>query len=133
MSNTLISQTLSRYIARSVNYLKNNKKFPILDFIFHNYDYWKILTYTLEAYEKKKPISKIDLIKKINCSYKTANKYIDYLVKKEMIICLNKKIAKEDFNLRKLDYIDFTDKRFKYYIPSLNLLHELNAYLKQSY
>ena len=50
-----------------------------------------------------------------------------------MIICLNKKIAKEDFNLRKLDYIDFTDKRFKYYIPSLNLLHELNAYLKQSY
>lgn len=133
MSNTLISQTLSRYIARSVNYIKNNKKFPILDFSFHNYDYWKILTYTLEAYEKKKPISKIDLIKKINCSYKTANKYIDFLVKKQMIICLNKKIAKEDFNLRKLDYIDFTDKRFKYYIPSLNLLHELNAYLKQSY
>ena len=133
MSNLLINSTLSRHIARSVNYLKSKKKFPILEIIFHNYDYWKILTYTLEAYEKKKPISKIDLINKIDCSYKTANKYIDFLVKKQIIVCLNKKNNNQNFNLRKIDYINKIDKRFSYFIPSLNLLHELNAYLKQGY
>ena len=132
MKKPNLSPALSKYISRSTSYLKNKKKFPTLETIFHHYDYWKVLVYTLEAYEKKLPLSKIDLIKKIDCSYKTANKYIDFLAKKQVIICI-KKNNTNVLNARNIDFIENLDKRFSYYIPSLNLMHEMNSYLKQGY
>jgi len=132
MAQKHLSPTLSRFISTSISYLKNKKKFPILETIFHHYDYWKVIVYTLEAYEKKSPISKIDLIKKINCSYKTANKYIDFLTKKQILICIKQNNI-NILKLRSIDFINNFDKRYSYYIPSLNLMHELNSYLKQGY
>ena len=132
MTRKHLSPTLSRFISTSISYLKNKKKFPILETIFHHYDYWKVLVYTLEAYEKKSPISKIDLIKKIDCSYKTANKYIDFLTKKQILICIKQNNI-NILKLRSIDFINNLDKRYSYYIPSLNLMHELNSYLKQGY
>ena len=132
MAQKFLSPALSRFISTSTSYLKNKKKFPILDTIFHHYDYWKVLVYTLEAYEKKSPISKIDLIKKIDCSYKTANKYIDFLTKKQILICIKQNNI-NILKLRSIDFINNFDKRYSYYIPSLNLMHELNSYLKQGY
>ena len=132
MADKFLSPTLSRFISTSISYLKNKKKFPILETIFHHYDYWKVLVYTLEAYEKKSPISKIDLIKKIDCSYKTANKYIDFLTKKQILICIKQNNI-NILKLRSIDFINNLDKRYSYYIPSLNLMHELNSYLKQGY
>jgi len=132
MAQKHLSPALSRFISTSISYLKNKKKFPILETIFHHYDYWKVIVYTLEAYEKKSPISKIDLIKKINCSYKTANKYIDFLTKKQILICIKQNNI-NILKLRSIDFINNFDKRYSYYIPSLNLMHELNSYLKQGY
>jgi hypothetical protein len=132
MTHKFLSPTLRRFISTSTSYLKNKKKYPILETIFHHYDYWKVLVYTLEAYEKKSPISKIDLIKKIDCSYKTANKYIDFLTKKQILICIKQNNI-NILKIRKIDFIDSFDKRYSYYIPSLNLMHELNSYLKQGY
>ena len=132
MAQKHLSPTLSRFISTSISYLKNKKKFPLLETIFHHYDYWKVIVYTLEAYEKKSPISKIDLIKKINCSYKTANKYIDFLTKKQILICIKQNNI-NILKLRSIDFINNFDKRYSYYIPSLNLMHELNSYLKQGY
>ena len=132
MAQKHLSPTLSKFISTSISYLKNKKKFPLLETIFHHYDYWKVIVYTLEAYEKKSPISKIDLIKKINCSYKTANKYIDFLTKKQILICIKQNNI-NILKLRSIDFINNLDKRYSYYIPSLNLMHELNSYLKQGY
>lgn len=132
MAHKFLSPTLRRFISTSTSYLKNKKKYPILETIFHHYDYWKVLVYTLEAYEKKSPISKIDLIKKIDCSYKTANKYIDFLTKKQILICIKQNNI-NILKIRNIDFIDSFDKRYSYYIPSLNLMHELNSYLKQGY
>ena len=132
MAQKHLSPTLSRFISTSISYLKNKKKFPLLETIFHHYDYWKVIVYTLEAYEKKSPISKIDLIKKINCSYKTANKYIDFLTKNQILICIKQNNI-NILKLRSIDFINNFDKRYSYYIPSLNLMHELNSYLKQGY
>ena len=132
MAHKHLSPSLSKFISTSISYLKNKKKFPILETIFHHYDYWKVIVYTLEAYEKKSPISKIDLIKKIDCSYKTANKYIDFLTKKQILICIKQNNI-NILQLRSIDFINNLDKRYSYYIPSLNLMHELNSYLKQGY
>lgn len=132
MSHKLLSPEINNYVLRSINYIKNREKFPHLDNIFFNYDYWKICVYTLDAYEKESPISKIDLIKKINCSYKTANKYIDVLVNKKILICINQKNI-NILKIRKINFINNLDKRYCYYIPSLILIKEIELYQKKGY
>ncbi len=111
--------------------MRNEKKFKDVSLIFKNFNYWKILIFVFDAHEKKKPVSKNQLLQKLKCSYKTGNKYIDELVKKKILISFNKKNLnlKSNFSLRNLDYIDQIDKRFNYYIPSLNIINDFKKFL----
>lgn len=111
--------------------MRNEKKFKDVSLIFKNFNYWKILIFVFDAHEKKKPISKNQLLQKLKCSYKTGNKYIDELVKKKILISFNKKNLnlKSNFSLRNLDYIDQIDKRFNYYVPSLNIINDFKKFL----
>jgi len=36
---------------------------------------------------------------------------------------------KSNFNIRDLDYINQIDKRFNYYIPSLNIINDFKKFL----
>ena len=120
-----------RYINHSITFMRNERKFKDVSLIFKNFDYWKILIFVFEAHEKKEPISKNQLLKKLKCSYKTGNKYIDELVKKKILIAFNKTNlnSKSNFNIRDLDYINQIDKRFNYYIPSLNIINDFKKFL----
>lgn len=111
--------------------MRNEKKFKDVSLIFKNFNYWKILIFVFDAHEKKKPVSKNQLLQKLKCSYKTGNKYIDELVKKKILISFNKKNLnlKSNFSLRNLDYIDQIDKRFNYYVPSLNIINDFKKFL----
>lgn len=120
-----------KYINHSITFMRNEKKFTDVSLIFKNFNYWKILIFVFDAHENKKPISKNQLLQKLKCSYKTGNKYIDELVKKKILISFNKKNLnlKSNFSLRKLDYINQMDKRFNYYIPSLNIINDFKKFL----
>tara|TARA_Y100001970_G_C14006222_1_gene735991 strand:- start:164 stop:613 length:450 start_codon:yes stop_codon:yes gene_type:complete len=130
-NSNLLSTKLNRYIDHSERFLSNEKRFPNVSILFKNFNYWKIIIFILEAYKENQPISKNQLIRKLNCSYKTGNKYIDELVKKKIIISFNKNRLnrQSDFNLRNIDYINNIDKRFCYYIPSMNILKDFNDFL----
>ena len=80
---TLLSSKLIKYIDHSEKFISNEKKFSNIIILFKNFNYWKIIIFILEAYRDNQPISKNQLIKKLNCSDKTGNKYIDELVKKK--------------------------------------------------
>ena len=128
---SLLSGKLLRYIDHSEQFISNEKKFSNILTLFKNFNYWKIIIFILEAYKENQPISKNQLIRKLNCSYKTGNKYIDELVKKKIIISFNKNRLnrQSNFNLRNIDYINHIDKRFCYYIPSMNILKDFNDFL----
>ena len=120
-----------KYINHSITFMRNERKFKDVSLIFKNFNYWKILIFVFDAHESKKPISKNQLLQKLKCSYKTGNKYIDELVKKKILIAFNKKNLnlKSNFSLRNLDYINQIDKRFNYYIPSLNIINDFKKFL----
>jgi len=111
--------------------MQNERKFKDVSLIFKNFNYWKILIFVFDAHESKKPISKNQLLQKLKCSYKTGNKYIDDLEKKKILIAFNKTNLnlKSNFNIRDLDYINQIDKRFSYYIPSLNIINDFKKFL----
>ena len=120
-----------RYINHSITFMRNERKFKDVSLIFKNFNYWKILIFVFDAHDSQKPISKNQLLQKLKCSYKTGNKYIDELVKKKILISFNKKNLnlKSNFSLRNLDYINQIDKRFNYYIPSLNIINDFKKFL----
>ena len=120
-----------KYINHSITFMRNERKFKDVSLIFKNFNYWKILIFVFDAHESKKPISKNQLLQKLKCSYKTGNKYIDELVKKKILIAFKKKNLnlKSNFSLRNLDYINQIDKRFNYYIPSLNIINDFKKFL----
>ena len=120
-----------KYINHSTTFMQNEKKFKDVSLIFKNFNYWKILIFVFDAHESKKPISKNQLLQKLKCSYKTGNKYIDELVNKKILISFNKKNLnlKSNFSLRNLDYINQIDKRYNYYIPSLNIINDFKKFL----
>ena len=128
---SLLSSKLVRYIDHSEKFISNEKRFTNILTLFKNFNYWKIIIFILEAYKANQPISKNQLINKLNCSYKTGNKYIDELVRKKIILNFNKnKLNKRsNFNLRNIDYINHIDKRYCYYIPSVNILKDFNDFL----
>tara|TARA_B100000609_G_C17040868_1_gene343716 strand:- start:260 stop:691 length:432 start_codon:yes stop_codon:yes gene_type:complete len=128
---SLLSSKLVRYIDHSEKFISNEKRFTNILTLFKNFNYWKIIIFILEAYKANQPISKKQLINKLNCSYKTGNKYIDELVRKKIILNFNKnKLNKRsNFNLRNIDYINHIDKRYCYYIPSMNILKDFNDFL----
>ena len=99
---SLLSSKLVRYIDHSEKFISNEKRFTNILTLFKNFNYWKIIIFILEAYKANQPISKNQLINKLNCSYKTGNKYIDELVRKKIILNFNKnKLNKRsNFNLR---------------------------------